>query len=148
MTMSIIMVIGVSLTVILLFAGTYFYVKALEQDSAKDDFEELRNNFRALGQMVQKLKDASICTEDLEKEIDRDAAYANKLQNAYGAASHKSGRRSWYICLIAFALLMLAILLEAYIDRSVQEAYQRGILEAVQKADQAVKGALGDEGTR
>ena len=43
---------------------------------------------------------------------------------------------------------MLAILLEAYIDRSVQEAYQRGIIEAVQKADQAVKGAFGDEGTR
>ena len=146
--MSIIMVIGVSLTVILLFAGTYFYAKSLEQDSAKDDFEDLRTNFRALGQMVQKLKDASISTEDLEKEVDRDAAYANKLQNAYGVSSHKSGRRSWYICLIAFALLMLAILLEAYIDRSVQEAYQRGILEAVQKADQAVKGVLGDEGTR
>ena len=146
--MSLIMVIGVSLTVILLFAGTYFYAKSLEQDSAKDDFEELRNNFRALGQMVQKLKDASICTEDLEKKIDWHAAYANKLQNAYSAASHKSGQRSWYICLIAFALLMLAILLEASIDRAVQEAYQRGVFEAVQKADQAVKGALGDEGTR
>lgn len=146
--MSLIMVIGVSITIMLLFTGTYFYAKSLEQDSAKDDFEAMRNYFRALGQMVQKLKDASISTEDLEKEVDRDAAYASKLQNAYGVSSHKSGRLSWCICLIAFAVLMLAILLEAYIDRSVQEAYQRGILEAVQKADQAVKGALGDEGTR
>lgn len=146
--MSLIMVIGVSITIMLLFTGTYFYAKSLEQDSAKDDFEAMRNYFRALGQMVQKLKDASISTEDLEKEVDRDAAYASKLQNAYDVSSHKSGRLSWYICLIAFAVLMLAILLEAYIDRSVQEAYQRGILEAVQKADQAVKGALGDEGTR
>lgn len=146
--MSLIMVIGVSITIMLLFTGTYFYAKSLEQDSAKDDFEAMRNYFRALGQMVQKFKDASISTEDLEKEVDRDAAYASKLQNAYGVSSHRSGRLSWYICLVAFAVLMLAILLEAYINRSVQEAYQRGVIEAVQKADQAVKGALGDEGTR
>ena len=44
--MSLIMVIGISITIMLLFTGTYFYAKSLEQDSAKDDFEAMRQMYQ------------------------------------------------------------------------------------------------------
>jgi len=134
--MSVIMTIGVAATIILLLAASYFYAKGMEQDAAQDDFEHLRNSFRAIGHLAQKHKDGSITTADLEAEIDRDAAYTDKLRGLYGSASRKNCRISWIVGLIAFFTILLSILLESYLDYAVQEAYHRGVLESVQKGVQ------------
>lgn len=142
--MSIIMLAGLTATIILLIVATYFYAKYLEQDAAQEDFGSLRNDMHGLKYMMQQLKDSSIQTSDLELEINRDIDYADRLHRMYVSSGHRNGRISWYIGIAAFVVLMLSIMVEAYLDHSVKEAYQKGALEAIQKAGQVVQEAIGD----
>lgn len=142
--MSIIMLAGLTATIILLIVATYFYAKYLEQDAAQEDFGSLRNDMHGLKYMMQQLKDGSIQTSDLEQEICRDIDYADRLHRMYASSGHRNGRISWYIGIAAFVVLMLSIMTEAYLDYSVKEAYQKGALEAIQKAGQVVQEVISD----
>ena len=140
--MSIPMLIGVVAAIIMLLVATFFYAKCLEQDEAQKDFRSLRNDIQTTKCKVYALNEGSIQVSDLEDEIGKDIKYADRLQDIYGTASRKSGRLSWYLGIAAFVVLMLAVLMESYVDHETQQAYNRGALEALKKANQAVQEAL------
>jgi hypothetical protein len=136
------MFIGVAAAIIMLLVATFFYAKCLEQDEAQKDFRSLRNDIQTTQCKVNALEEGSIQTSDLRDEIGKDIKYADRLQDIYGTASRKSGRISWYLGITAFVVLMLAVLMESYVDYETQQAYNRGALETLKKASQAVQEAI------
>lgn len=143
--MSIPMFIGVAAAIIMLLVATFFYAKCLEQDEAQKDFRSLRNDIQTTQCKVNAFEEGSIKTSDLRDEIGKDIKYADRLQDIYGTASRKSGRISWYLGITAFVVLMLAVLMESYVDYETRQAYNRGTLETLKKANQAVQEALNAE---
>ena len=137
--MSIPMFIGIAAAIIMLLIATFFYAKCLEQDEAKKDFRSLCNNIQTTKCKVYALEEGSIQTSDLEDELGKYIKYTDRLQDIYGTASRKSGRISWYLGIAAFVVLMLAVLMESYVDYETQQAYNRGALETLKKANQAVQ---------
>lgn len=143
--MSIIMFIGIAVAIIMLLVATFFYAKYLEQDEAQKDFRSLRNDIQITQCKVNALEEGSIKTSDLEDEIGKDIKYADRLQDIYGTASRKSGRISWYLGIAAYVVLLLAALMESYVDYETRQAYDRGALEALKKASHAVQETLNAE---
>ena len=143
--MAIPMLIGGAAAIIMLLVATFFYAKCLEQDEAQKDFRSLRSDIQTTQCKVNALEEGSIHTSDLRDEIGKDIKYADRLQDIYGTASRKSGRISWYFGIAAFVVLLLAVLMESYVDYETRQAYNRGALETLKKANQAVQETLNAE---
>jgi hypothetical protein len=116
-------------------------IAGVSQNGSGSDFRSLRNDIQTTECKVNALEEGSIQTSDLRDEIGKDIKYADRLQDIYGTASRKSGRISWYLGIMAFVVLMLAVLMESYVDYETQQAYNRGALETLKKASHAVQEA-------
>ena len=137
--MSPIILTAIVLNIVLMMVVVFFWSRAISQDATRDEFEIIRNQYRALMTLTCKWKEQSITTDDVQKEIDRNCAHASKMMVAYATDSKRSNQLSWCAAIIAIGVLVIALIFNAYVDDAVQQAYKRGAIEALQKAQQAVQ---------
>ena len=140
--MSPIILTAIVLNIVLMMVVVFFWSRAISQDATRDEFEIIRNQYRALTTLAYKWKEQSLPIDDVEKEIDRNAAHASKMMVAYATDSKHSNQLSWCAAIIAIGVLVIALIFNAYVDDAVQQAYKRGAIEALQKAQQAVQEAV------
>lgn len=140
--MSPIILTAIVLNIVLMMVVVFFWSRAISQDATRDEFEIIRNQYRALMALTYKWKEQSITTDDVQKEIDRNCAHASKMMVAYATDAKHSNQLSWCAAIIAIGVLVIALIFNAYVDDAVQQAYKRGAIEALQKAQQAVQEAV------
>lgn len=140
--MSPILLTAIVLNIVLMMVVVFFWSRAISQDATRDEFEIIRNQYRALMTLAYKWKEQSLPIDDVEKEIDRNAAHASKMLVAYASDAKHSNQLSWCAAIIAIGVLVVSLIFNAYVDDAVQQAYKRGAVEALQKAQQAVQEAV------
>lgn len=140
--MSPIILTAIVLNIVLMMVVVFFWSRAISQDTTRDEFEIVRNQYRALMTLTYKWKESSVTADDVQKEIDRNCAHASKMMAAYASDARRSNQISWWTAVVSIGVLVLALVLNYYVDDMTQQAYQRGAADALRKAQQVVQEAV------
>jgi len=141
--MSIILLIGLTLFVVGAIAVTVCLTRADDHGDTRDDFWQMHGSMSSISHILQMHKEGSTDLAELEKEVNRTSDEIARKYRLYRAESRRHNIVGYWLLGASVGVLILSGILHVYIDNSVQEAYQRGAAEAIQKANEQLKEALG-----